>query len=51
MIWLNAKTRSVLQFIGALERNSETVDPEIESLVPLAQCRWVDPSDTLVLAT
>ena len=49
-ISLDAKTRSVPQFIGALERNFETADLGIESLVPLALGGWVNPSITLVLA-
>ena len=36
MISLDAKTRSVPQFIGAPQRNFETTDLGIESSVPLA---------------
>ena len=50
MISLDAKTRSVPQFIGALERNFETTDLGIKSSVPLALGGWVNPSHTLVLA-
>ena len=50
MILLDAKTRSVPQFIGAPQRNFETVDLGIESFLPLAPSGWVNPSDTLVLA-
>ena len=51
MISLDAKTRSVPQFIGAPECNFETVDLGIKSAVPLALGGKVKPSDTLVLAT
>ena len=50
MILLDAKTRSVPQFIGAPKRNFETADLGIELLVPLAPGGWVNPSDTLVLS-
>ena len=49
-ISLDAKTRRVPQFIGAPQRNFETTDLGIESLVPLALDGWVNSSDTLVLA-
>ena len=48
-ISLDAKTCSVPQFIGASQCNFEIANLEIESLVPLALDRWVNPSDTLVL--
>ena len=51
VISLDAKTCSVPQFIGAPQRKFETVDLGIESSVPLALSGWVNPSDTLVLAT
>ena len=51
VISLDAKTRSVPQFIVAPQRNFETVDLGIESSVPLASGGWVNPSHTLVLAT
>ena len=50
-ISLDAKTRSVPQFIGAPQRNFETVDLGIESLAPLAPGGWLNPSETLVPAT
>ena len=49
-ISLDAKTRSVPQFIVAPQRNFETVDLGIESSVPLAPGGWVNPSHTLVPA-
>ena len=49
MISLDAKTRSVPQFIDAPQRNFETADLGIESVVPLAPGGRVNPSDTLVL--
>ena len=39
-ISLDAKTRSVPQFIGAPQRNFETADLGIESSVPLALGGW-----------
>ena len=48
MISLDAKTHSVCQFIGAPQRNFETVDLGIELSVPFALGEWVNPSDTLV---
>ena len=48
---LDAKTRSVPQFIVAPQRNFETADLGIELSVSLAPGGWVNPSDTLVLAT
>ena len=51
MISLDAKTRSMPQFIGAPERNFETADLGIKSLVPLALGGWVNSSDTLILTT
>ena len=50
-ISLDAKTRSVPQFIGAPQRNFETVDLGVKLLMPLAPDGWVNPSDTLVPAT
>ena len=50
MILLDAKTRSVPQFIGVPQRNFETADLGIKSSVPLALGGRVNPSDTLVLA-
>ena len=50
-ISLDAKTRSVPQFIGAPQRNFETADLGIESSFPLAPGGWVSRSHTLVLAT
>ena len=50
-ISLDAKTRSVPQFIVAPQRNFETADLGIESSAPLAPGGWVNPSHTLVLAT
>ena len=50
-ILLNAKTRSVPQFIGAPQRKFETADLGIESSAPLALGGWVNPSHTLVPAT
>ena len=50
-ILLDAKTRSVPQFIGAPQRNFETVDLGIKSLAPLVLGGRVNPSHTLVLAT
>ena len=49
-ISLDAKTRSVPQFIGAPQCNFETIDLGIESSVPLAPSGWVNPSDILFLA-
>ena len=51
MILLNAKTHNVPQFIGAPQRNFETIDLDIELSVPLAPGGWVNPSHTLVPAT
>ena len=51
MILLDAKICSVPQFIGALLCNFETIDLDIKSSVPLALDGWVNPSDTLFLAT
>ena len=51
VISLDAKTRSVPQFIGAPQRNFETADLGIESSAPLAPGGWVNPSHTLVPAT
>ena len=50
-ISFDAKTRSVSQFIGAPQCNFEIADLGIKSLVPLASNGWVNPSDTLGLAT
>ena len=50
MISLDAKTRSMPQFIGAPQRNFLTTDLGIELSVPLALNGWVDPSDTLFLS-
>ena len=46
-ISLDAKTRSLPQFIGAPQRNFETANLGIESLVALALGGWVNPSHTL----
>ena len=51
MIFLDSKTRSVPQFIGASQHNFETIDLGIELLVPLALNGQVNTSDTLVLAS
>ena len=48
MISLDAKTRSVPQFIGAPQFNFETADLGIESSVPLALGGKVNPGDALV---
>ena len=48
MISLDAKTRSVPQFIGAQQRNFEIADLGIESLVPLDLDGLVNPILTLV---
>ena len=45
------QNRSMPQFIGAPQRNFETVDLGIESSEPLAPGGWVNPSDTIVLTT
>ena len=50
-ISLDAKTRSVPQFIGTPQRKFETADLGIESSAPLAPGGWVNPSHTLVPAT
>ena len=50
VISVDAKTRSVPQFIGAPQRKFETVDLGIESSVPLAPGGWVNTSHTLVPA-
>ena len=50
-ISLDAKNRSVPQFIGAPQHNFETADLGIESSVPLAPGGWVNSSHTLVPAT
>ena len=50
-ISIDGKTLSVPQFIGAPKHNFETADLGIESSVPLALDGWVNPSDTLFLAT
>ena len=51
MISLNAKTHIVPQFIGAPQRNFETANFGSEKLAPLALDGWVNPSDTIFLAT
>ena len=51
MISLDAKTRSVPQFIGAPQCNFETTDLGIESSAPLSLDGKVNPSDTLFPAT
>ena len=51
MISLNAKIRSVPQFMGAPQCNFETIDLGIELLALLALDRLVNPSDTLVPLT
>ena len=50
-ISLDAKTRSVPQFIGAPQCKFETVDLGIKLLVSLAPNGRVNPSDTLVPVT
>ena len=50
-ISLDFKTRSVPEFIGALQRNFETIDLDIKSSAPLAPGGWVNPSHTFVPAT
>ena len=47
---LDAKTRSVPQFIGASQCNFETADLDIESLVSLALSGNLNPSLTLVFS-
>ena len=49
-ISLDAKTRSVPQFIGAPQRNFKNDDLGIKSSTPLALGGRVNPSDTLVPA-
>ena len=49
MIFLNAKTFLVPQFIGASLCNFETTNLGIKLLVSLTLDGWVNPSDTLVL--
>ena len=49
-ISLDAKTRSVPQFIGAPQHKFETADLGIELSAPLALGGWVNPSHTLFLA-
>ena len=51
MVSLDAKTRSVPQFIGAQQCNFETTNLGIKSSVPLAPYGRVNPSVTLVPST